>query len=354
MRFGRARFVAAEVGVGGLVSGFLIGGAFAPVLVTIGAAALLLGFARWDGAWLTDHLTAMLRRSGASGDRLMVGGSKAAVGECGALTHVIPGLHVVQRVTRNGPALGIAGDGQGFAAVVELRESGALRVDLAQLASHVADDPAELAGVQVLVEQFAALPTTGRPLARRTFVVLRHEPMWAPEAVQRRGGGADGARAALVAAVARLRLRLSDAGVGTTTLGRDEFLALLRTLGDPSPTAELSRDAWVTPAGAHCCLAASVSSSEDWSRLLHAAGAGPADRSVVSVAVDLDGRVTQTRSAVRVVATDHRRAAEARSLLLDTGLTVALSLEQATGVVATLPLGGGARPLASAIGLVNG
>src|SRR5262249_58539196 len=103
-------------------------------------------------------------------------------------------------------------------------------------------------------------------------------------------------------------------------------------------------------AGVHHCLAGTVASTADWTGLLAAAAASRADRTVVSVAVELDGRVTRTRGAVRLVAADTAAAGQARQELPASRLGHPFPRAQAAGVLATVPLGGGPRPPARAVG----
>jgi type VII secretion protein EccE len=372
VRIGRGRLVAVEAAVGAAVGGAALSGAIGWTALGLAALTLLAAAARRDGRWLTDLLADRWRGAAAAGAVVAPAPEHAAPGrgaaELGAALGVAPRLAVAECADRNGHPLGVAWDGQGFAATVELDTGTPLRLDLGLLAGHAADDDVPLAGVQLLVEQtrVPALEATGfaptaiyrwlaqdLPLIRRVWVVLRYEPIWAPEAAARRGeGGADGARRALAAALARLRVRLLSHGLAATPLGASALARVLRTVGDPSPAGELRRDSWVTAAGTHHCLAAAVGSTADWAALLAAAAAGPADRAVLSLAVDLDGRATRTRGAVRLVAGNPAAGTQARQRLLETGLATGLPDAQAAGVLATLPLGGGPRPLASAIGWV--
>jgi type VII secretion protein EccE len=359
-RISRGRLVAVEAAAGAVFGGAVLRGAIGWTVVGAGALALLLAVARRHGRWLTDLLATRLRRpvAPATGSPVL-----------GAVASVAPRLAVAECTDRNGYPLGVAWDGQGFAAAVELDTATALRLDLGALAARAAADDVRLAGVQVLVEQirvpaleaagfaptaiYRRLAAPGLPLVRRVWVALRYEPIWAPEAAERRGeGGADGARLAVAAALARLRVQLLGLGMSATPLGAAALTRTLRAVGDPGATGELRRDCWTTPAATHHCLAATVGSAADWAALLGAAAAGLADRTVVSVAADLDGRATRTRAAVRLVTTNPAAAAQARQDLLATGLVHPLPGQQAAGVLATLPLGGGPRPLASAIGWV--
>ncbi|WP_433088146.1 type VII secretion protein EccE [Dactylosporangium sp. CA-052675] len=286
--------------------------------------------------------------------------------ELGAAAQVAPRLEVAECVDRNDRPLGVAWDGQGFAAALELDSRTPIRLDLGRLAAFAADDDVPLAGVQLLIEQLGVArgngngsipqardpwPGAGIPLMRRAWVAVRYEPIWAPDAARRRGeGGADGARRAVAAALARLRVRLLSQGVSSVPLDAADLARALRAVGDPAPTGTLRRDGWVTGSAHHQCLGVTVTSAAGWLKLLEAVGTGPANRSVVSLAVELDGAATRTRGAVRLVAADPADARHAGQRLLDAGLATPLPGAQAAGVLATLPLGGGPRPLTGAIG----
>src|SRR5262249_58063150 len=96
------------------------------------------------------------------------------------------------------------------------------------------------------------------------------------------------------------RVLLISGGMAASPLDGRALARALRAVGDPSPAGQLRRDSWVTAAGVHHCLAGTVASTADWTGLLAAAAASRADRTVVSVAVELDGRGTRTRGAVRL------------------------------------------------------
>ena len=340
-------------------TGVALMGPFGIALMALGGLTLVGTFLFWQGKWASEHLTITLRAPAARTQITGLG--------LGVIREVLPDLHVVEVTGRGAAPLGVIGDGQGFAAVLELEVAGSLRLDLAKLTKQVQADPAELAGFQVLIEQFPLpaldvterfgptmvyrrLPTSAVPVLRRVWLVLRHEPLWAPEATERRGGGAAGARTALMAAAARLRVHLMDNGFQVHLLGSAATTELLAGVGDPSQQGRFHADAWLTQAGAHCCLAV----TGDWSKLLMTAASIAADRCVVSVAVELDGHSAVTRSMVRLFATGQNAVANARAALIATGLVEPLPNNQPAGVVATLPLGGGARNLTSAIGLVRG
>ncbi|MCE7001610.1 hypothetical protein LWC34_01945 [Kibdelosporangium philippinense] len=276
------RVLAIEAGIGAMVAGALMRNPFGWTLLALGLLVVAFSVLKVDKraiAWLEAE-------------------------------EPLAKPQVINAPNRNGPPVGVIGDGQGFTAVLEIDTGTPIR--LPDLTTFAATDPSGLAGTQVLIEQF-------RGLTRRVWIVLRHEPMWAQEAVFERGGGAEGARAALVAAAARLQVLLGDQNLKAS----------------PLSSAELSTMFTVNSAS-HCCLR---SSTADWQRLLQVT-ASAAEISYISVIAD---EVT-----VRLVSTDPRRA---RDELLASG--IATEMGQRLGLVATLPLGGGARNLVGAIGLVR-
>jgi type VII secretion protein EccE len=363
VRFGRGRLVAVEASAGAIFGGAVLRGPAGWTVAVAAALVLVLALARRRGRWLTDLLATRARRTPIAAAAVPAGN------DLGALAVVAPQLAVGECTDRNGYPLGVAWDGQGFAAAVELDAAGPLRLDLGALAATAAMDDVPLAGVQVLVEQvrvppleaggfaptaiYRRLAAAEVPLVRRVWVALRYEPVWAPDAAERRGeGGADGARLAVAAALARLRVRLLGAGQSATPLDAAALTRVLRAVGDSSPTSELRRDSWATRNDVHQCLSGAVASAADWTALLAAVAGSRADRTVVSLAIDLDGRGTRSRAAIRLVTSSPATATQARQQLLATGLVRALPGEQAAGVLATLPLGGGPRSLVSAIGWV--
>jgi hypothetical protein len=140
--------------------------------------------------------------------------------------------------------------------------------------------------------------------------------------------------------MARLGLRLAERGVPTRLLGEPELRDLL---DDAQPDGEARTAAWATPAGLHCCLTG-VGGVD---RLVAAAASVAADRTLVSVVVDLAGQTT--RSAVRLVVVGTDQAAYAYRQMINTGLVEPMADDQVAGMLTTLPLGGGPRSLVSAI-----
>ncbi|GLL08058.1 type VII secretion protein EccE [Dactylosporangium matsuzakiense] len=363
-RIGRGRLLAVEAAVGAAIAGDALVGVAGYVLLGVAAAVLAVALARRDGRWVTDLLAARFRVSALPSPAPAPPAPRTA-GDLGAVAVIAPRLEVVECTDRNADPIGVAWDGQGFAAAVELGTQTPLRLDLGRLAAYAAGDDVPLAGIQLLVEQLGGARANGNgpgpsrdpwpgadvPLMRRAFLALRYEPIWAPDAARSRGeGGSDGARRAVAAALARLRVRLLAHGLAATPLDAAALIHTLRTVGDPAPKAILHRDGWTAGASEHRCLGATIASAADWQQLLRTAAHSPAERAVLSLAVELDGTSTRTRSAVRLISTDQARVRDARQQVLDTGLAVPLPGAQAAGVLATLPLGGGPRPLTGAIG----
>ncbi|WP_125727797.1 type VII secretion protein EccE [Kibdelosporangium aridum] len=301
----RGRTVAIEAGIGAMVAGAVLRNPIGWTFLALGVLVVILALLKVD-----KRVLAWLGRE-----------------------EKVSSLQVINAPNRNGPPVGVVGDGQGFAAALEIDTGAPLCLRLEDLESFVLSDPSELAGAQVLVEQY-------KGLSRRVWIVLRHEPMWAKTAVHERGGGAEGARLALVAALARLQVRLSDQNMSAAPLSSAELSTMFSLVGDLE-AADTRRDAWIAKPAAHCSLTANVS---NWQHLLQATAASAADISYI--AATTDGTTT-----VRLVAADHRKAAAARQEILASGL--ATEMQQRDGLVATLPFGGGARNLVGAIGLVR-
>jgi hypothetical protein len=318
-----AVFVEAVLGVAavGIVVGTPVGYAVAGVAAVTGIAGLV----RRRGRGLPDVAADRLRDPVAD----------------------VPEVQVVDVPTRDGE-LGVAGDGQGF--VVVLDAGVPPPWPLADVLDLLAD-PARPAVAQVLVEQrgpvavdprfgpartYRSLPVQGAPLWSRVLLVIRHEPAWAPETVESRGGGATGARNALAAVAARAVARAARAGVALRTTGADELVALLRELG-PAPELEPGLDV---------VLGVPLSSDDAPGAVLRALAGLDVARSVLSVSVSaLDHTV---RALVRITDPRPGATAEAAERLVAEGLATALP-GTAPAVPATLPLGGGAGSLAHVI-----
>src|SRR6185437_10763470 len=179
---------------------------------------------------------------------------------------------------------------------------------LSDLVAILVDDPARPAAVQVLVEQHAlgenadprfgpgrtyrSLAVDGIPLWNRVLLAIRHEPAWAPETVETRGGGAAGARNALAAVAARATARAARDGIRLRALGADELIGLLRALG---PASDLDPAADVV-------LGVPLGDDDALGSVLRVLAAADVTRAVVSVAA---GALERTLSAL-VRVTDPR------------------------------------------------
>ncbi|MFX4295061.1 type VII secretion protein EccE [Streptomyces bohaiensis] len=369
-RPGLGRVVAAQGALGAVAAGGALASPAGWLVASAGVLALVPLLARRDGRRLDETLT---RRwgsgpvtGGPDGPPGVVAGA-APREDLGLVHRLLPALDVVPVPDRNGPELGMVADGRGSAAVLELPGGALPSLPVELLAAWLRDDPAAPAGAQLLVEQFGLppwdllyryrptlayrqLPAQGVPVAIRSWLVVRHEPLDAPESVVRRGGGVRGAGAALAAATARLRSRLAAAGVPATPLGPERARAVLRQTGDAVGAGEPGPGCWAGRAATHCVAAAEVASGHDWARLLGGLGQAAADRVLVGAAVALHDGEPRVRAAVRLVGAAGEQVAAERDRLTAAGLLRRPPLDPGAGVLATMPLAAPAHPPAAAAG----
>lgn len=347
---GRARLVAVEAGLGGIVAGLAVGGttgwSITGAGVVLGAGALT----RRRGAWAGERLLDAARRQALA----LPAPEQPHRPDLGAVHTLLPALDVAEVADRNGPPLGVISDGHGHTVVAAFPAGTIPAVPAGTVARWLADDPARPVAAQLLVEQFAPptadtdhryqpaiayrqLPYAQRPIAVRSWLALRYEPLAAPEAAARRGGGAKGGHAAIAGAAARLRAALAARGAPTTPLGAAELRDLLRHLGGTSQRT----------------LTVSVAGQRDWHRLLAGLDrACPADRVVTAATLTLRGPELRIRAAVRVVGADDARTAAECGRIEAAGLAGPPAADQAAGFLATLPLARPARTPADATALV--
>ncbi|MEO3755871.1 type VII secretion protein EccE [Streptomyces sp. B6B3] len=372
LRFGRARLVAIETGLAAVAVGLALRGPWG-YYVLAGAGLLLVvgALVRRRGAWADQRVLARLR-----GRRLAVppppGPHGREPGELGLVRALLPALDVTEVADRNSEpeALGVVSDGRGHAAVVAFPGGMLPALPADQVARWLAEDPARPAAAQLVVEQFGVppwdfhfgfqpatayrqLPYRRRPVAVRSWLVVRYEPLPAPEAAARRGGGHAGACAAVAAATARLRARLAAHGVPTTPLGADEVTDLLRQLGDPEAEGRALPTSWAGQASTHCTLTARVSCQNDWQLLLSGLAACAADRLVAAATLTAHGGTLRVLAAVRLVSTLAQHAAGERERLLAAGVTGPPAADQTAGLLATLPLAYPTHPLDEATGFAG-
>jgi len=330
----RGRLLAIEGAVALAVGGVAIGGAGGSLAAGIGVLTLAAAVARRRGEWLSD--------------RLMRARSRPPQGPAREPQQSPSGLSVVDVTSRSSGLVGVIGDGQGYAAGLELAMSRATEIDVGRLAAAVAADPSKLSSVQLRVSHEsppigpARLNTRPATLYRQAFgpvamhrrvvIVLRFEPALATDVVDAHGGGAQGARAALIAAVDRLSAFLRGAGLGNRVLDSAALNALLRD------------DAW--PGARVEQLVLDVASHRDLDRIAYAVAATGCERRTLSICVDVaGGRTWSTYGAISLVSADGVVLDGATSALLAQGGVRRPGPGNRDAQGAVLPLGGGAFDL---------
>ena len=369
--FGRGRLAAVESGLGLLLAAPAAGAPLGCLLAPAGALVIAAALLRSRGDYADRRLLERLR--GAPFPQVApLAGTPEQQDHLGLAHTLLPVLDVTEIADRNLPAdapgLGVLSDGRGCATVLAFPTGTLPGLPAALLHEWLATDPAGPAAAQLLVEQFApppwdlhygyrptiayrALPRGPRPVAVRSWLVLRHETFGAPEAAERRGGGLAGARAAAAAATARLRARLAAAGAATLPLNGAELRELLRQVGDPAGEGRLLPDGWAGVDHTHATLAAPLDSPAAWPRLLHALSGCPAERVVAATTLTRHGQGLRTLTAVRLVSLRAQDAATARAHLLRTGVLPGTPTDQRAGLLATMPLAHPFRSLAETAGI---
>ncbi|ONK12464.1 type VII secretion protein EccE [Streptomyces sp. MP131-18] len=367
-RFGRGRLVAVQSALGCLAAGIAYhdSGPWAWALGALGVLLAAAALLRSRGGWADQRLLERVRRRALTGAPV-AGPAAGAADHLGVVHTLLPALDVTEVADRNGYALGVLADGRGYAAVLAFPGGALPAVPAGPVAQWLAEDPACPAAAQLVVEQFGLppwdfhyryqpticyrqLPTGGRPVALRSWLVVRHEPIDAPEAAERRGGGAAGARAAVAAATARIRARLAAFGVATTPLDADALRDLLRQIGDASGDGRALAGSWAGSAATHCTVTARVGGQGDWARLLAGLAGCTADRVVAAATLTAEGGELRIRTAVRIVSTLAQHAASERDRLVRAGAVGPPAEDQAAGLLATLPVAHPSRPLVEAAG----
>jgi type VII secretion protein EccE len=357
-RIRRSTVVFVEVVLAVVAAGVAVGvvrhGVVGYVLAGLAALVGILGLVRIDGRALLDLVVDRLRDPAADPT---AGDGEHPGPDPGGAEPLVPGLHVSEMSTRDGTGLGVAGDGQGFVVVLDAGHPAPSSWALASLVEILVTDPARPAAAQVLVEQhgladgdprsapgrsYRSLPIGGLPLWNRVLLAIRHEPAWAPEAVETRGGGATGARNALAAIAARTVARAAREGIRLHALDAAELAAALRDLG---PESQLPPDTDVV-------LSVPLARDDAVSALLPALAELDVRRSVLAVTADAVDH--SLRAVARL--TDPRAGAARRAaaqLVADGLLTPLPPAQHDEGVLASLPLGGGARSLEGVVGQVR-
>ncbi|MEE1785549.1 type VII secretion protein EccE [Streptomyces sp. SP17BM10] len=205
------------------------------------------------------------------------------------------------------------------------------------------------------------------PGLRLTWVALKLDPERAAAAVRARGGGEEGARRALQRVTDQLAGRLEGAGFRATVLDERELIAALATAACANPLAAAGlrgsggtgatrrtregRRHWRIDDRWHCTYWISR-----WPRFGHPGGpslpelvdlltGAPAPAGTLSLALGHGGGSVTLAGHLRVTGRNEGELAttcrEVESRAREAGLGLSrLDLEQAPGVLATLPLGG--------------
>ncbi|TDC72963.1 type VII secretion protein EccE [Streptomyces hainanensis] len=372
-RFGRARLVALESGLALLVAGLALHDRRGWALAAAGTLVLAGALLRHRGAFADRRLLGRLRDD-AFAPAAPASPASPASGEEGlGLAHtLLPTLDVTEFADRNLPAdapgLGVLSDGRGCAAVLAFPAGTLPGLPAALVREWLDTDPARPAAAQLVVEQFGLppwdlqygyrptvayrqLPAGPRPVAVRSWLVLRCEGFGTPDAAERRGGGLAGTRAATAAATARVRARLASAGAPTTPLSAPELRDLLRGTGDAAGEGRTLRTSWAGIDFTHCSVAAPVATQDEWSRLLNGLAGCAAERVVAAATLTRDGSALRVLSAVRVVSMMAQHAAAERERLLRAGVLPDTPTDQRAGLLATLPVAHPFRSLVETTGI---
>lgn len=175
----------------------------------------------------------------------------------------MPGLRPHTYVDRDRRTVGMLGDGTFLTAVVRVEASGsALRpafgaraLPLSLLGGALQVDDITLESVQ-LVQQVRSAPAphlpqqsvarlsyaplqerTGAPALRMTWVAVKLDPELCREAVEARGGGAEGAQRCLVRVADHVASRITGAGFQAVVLDQEELNSTMATAACASPRA---------------------------------------------------------------------------------------------------------------------
>jgi len=320
-----AVIVTAEAVLAGVVGGVAIRGAVGYTIAGVAVLAAVLIAAGARGSWLSEAGSADI-----------------------APDQLLARLRVVGEVSRSTGEVGVIGDGQGYAAGLDIDAADGAVLGLDGLADLVCADPSRPSVLQVRVTSYSppasrvsaarAANLAGVAVHRRVHVLLRLDPVWVSDVVARHGGGAQGARSALVAAVERLSVRLRRSGVANRVMDAGMLGALLAE----DTAADLPVRRYVAEPG----------SSGDLRRLLNLLQRTGPERAVLSVCVDLAGNDQRlSRTALLVGCRDAEQAGVVQAALLADPAVTGGAPPELTAVI--LPLGGGPGRLTPALSLAR-
>ena len=256
-------------------------------------------------------------------------------------------VRVLTATSRSSGEVGVVVDEQGYAAALEISLARGAVLDLGAVVADLAADPSHLCAVQVRITSYSPpgnhpAHLGGRrsgtyvPVHRRTHLVLRFEPARARDVVQSRGGGSEGSRAALVAALDRAALRLRRAGIVNRIV---DAAALDRMISEDTRADAANR-----------LFAVDLAQDGDIQRLLDTLQVHRLQRSVVSLCVDLAiGDQWRSTGAVQITGTDEQSLDAATAMLrIDDAL---IGVAARVDITRVLPLGGGPGDLAAVVTL---
>ena len=333
----------------------------------VGGAAAVVCFTlvRWRGQWLYQRVG---RRLGFAVRRRTA--RRSAAQALPGLSDLLPELDVSTVAGRRGQQIGLVRDGRGWAVLVEVSagddvfpaRGAPTTLPVSRLAELLSIDDIRLAGVQLVVHAVPPPPEAwvgpaARPLpaAQGIWVVLRLDPMVAPEALISRGGGVEALHRALRRCTERAAETLAATGLSAKPLDEAAVRSALALSAAPPTAAGAPPAVGVERWGHWECGAAHVGYEvcrwppDRLATLLEAVLAAPVLAVVVAVTFHgVDSRSARITGTVRLVAADPHSAREAgralqKAVASQGGRLARLDGRHAAAVVATLPVGGGPR-----------
>ena len=377
--FGVGQLVTCQLAVGAALLSYMV---FAPAVVLTAPLALVvlvLTLVRRRRRYLYEWLGVRMayRRRRRSARRYRAEDPRIEL-----VREISPTLAVQEVTNRSGSQLGAVGDGQAWCALLEVDPAGGAggivepgdgpQIPYGLLVDSLEMRDIRLASIQVLthtvpvyaggsdvafVRSYQGLANGSAPPRRTTWIVLRLDPALCPEEVALRGGGDSGARRALLTSASRLAVGLRAAGVPVRMLDAHDALAAVVTCTGANPwqqrgqglrTAEHWKT-WTCDGVENATFwvrrwpKPPRSSARDlFGRLTSASGV---TSTVSLVFTGNDGGEVSFHGLIRVAgsAADHLTTWMDK---LASGVGADLERldgQQGPGVIATLPLGGGAR-----------
>ncbi len=347
--------------------------------VAFALVVLALTVVRRRGRWLYQNVAVRMRYRARRRVRPADGPVDPRLA---TLRELVPALDVSGITLRSGERIGVAYDGWSWVGVVAVhpvedvvpRPQQAPWLPVRSLVEALTVDDIALAGVQVLrytvpapagvlpaqspvAGSYTQLNMRRTPASQHLWIALRLDPALCPDAVEARGGGQEGGQRAVKRCVARVLELLDSAGVPGRALDEETLRSVLALAGGvravPSPPGTRRTDeAWTHWQGdgtVHVAwwIRSWPSRGIPMQALADAVASVPA----LAVNVSLTLHPVQTEGArfrgfVRLSAASPAAAGVAAQAMERAADGAGLGLyrldgEQALGVIATLPLGGG-------------